>query len=69
MAGPETRNHTGLRGVVSCFVMELFCRKKTNLRKWMRLPEGQFNKCVFTVASLHSVDEEPVAVVRGQDGW
>jgi hypothetical protein len=49
--------------------MELFCRKKTNLRKWMRLPEGQFNKCVFTVASLHSVDEEPVAVVRGQDGW
>ena len=44
---------------------ERFCRKKSNLPEWLKLPEGYFNKCVFTVASLHTVDEEPVAV-RGQ---
>ena len=42
-AGPETRNHTGVeRGGVMLRYKELFCRKKTHLCEWMKLPRRGF---------------------------
>ena len=49
-------------GVMKCF---LFCNggmplKKTNFNEWMKLSEGDLNKCISIVASLHWVDLKPL---------
>ena len=37
-----------------------FLLRKTNLCEWMKLSEGDFDKCISTVATLHGVDLKPL---------
>ena len=42
--------------LVSYLVTEILYRRETHLHELMKLSEEGFNKCIYTLASLHCVD-------------
>ena len=51
-------------GVMPCFLFHYRdvqeSRTESNSQEWMKLSAGYFNKCISTVASLHSVGLKPL---------